>query len=130
MRSWEEFERSMRNYTWLGDAVPGAMDVDFLIERRGQFLVLEFKPWANGVSMGFGQNLALERLALLDVFEVYLVGESERTDALYMCRFGERSPVKKGTGPVWYPPRRFTRMSKAKMRTFVKTWWRDVERAV
>ena len=39
------------------------MDVDVLIERRGRFLVLEAKPWTNGVNVGFGQHLALDALA-------------------------------------------------------------------
>lgn len=129
MRSWEAFEKSLRNYEWLKDAVPGAMDLDFLIERRGRFLVLEMKPWIKGVNVGFGQHLALEALAKVESFDVYLIGEVERTGALYRCRYGERDPIKNRTRPVWFPPRRFERMSRDSLRLFVQEWFQQASEA-
>lgn len=125
MRSWQEFERSMRNYSWLEGAVPGAMDVDFLIERKGKFLVMEFKPWTNGVNVGFGQHLALRALAEQENFDVFLVGENEKTEALYVVRYDDREPVKKQTRPVWFPPRRFLRFNKESIRIMVAEWYAE-----
>lgn len=125
MRDFETWSRSLRNYEWLQSAVPGAMDVDMLIERRGRFLVLETKPWTNGVNVGFGQHLALAALADLDEFDVYLVGEVDGKDRLYVIRYDDRDPVKQGTRPVWFPPRRFQRTTKEGLRLLVSEWYAE-----
>jgi hypothetical protein len=67
----------LRDYSWLGDALPGRiapMDVDFLLEKNGRFLVLEFKP--TGVPLGQGQRIALKHLVRKG-FDVWVVRESQ-----------------------------------------------------
>ncbi len=125
MRDFEKWAQSLRNYEWLGDVVPGAMDIDVLIERKGRFLVLEAKPWSNGVNVGFGQHLALWALAQLDEFDVYLIGEVEGKDTLYVLRYDDREPIRNRTRPVWFPPRRFMRMNKDGLRLLVQEWYAE-----
>lgn len=123
MRNYDEWAKSLRNYEWLAGVVPGAMDIDVLIERKGHFLVLEAKPWSNGVNVGFGQHLALEALSRLDSFDVYLVGEGK--DVLYLLRYDDRPPVRNGTRPVWFPPKRFMRTTKEGLKVFVQEWYKE-----
>lgn len=64
----------LRDYRWLADALPGKVaptDLDFVLERRGRFLVLEFKP--AGASLPLGQRLTLKQLvrAGMDVWVVW-----------------------------------------------------------
>lgn len=125
LRDFDKWSQSLRNYEWLGTVVPGAMDVDVLIERRGHFLVLEAKPWTRGVNVGFGQHLALKALAALDEFDVYLVGEVEGKDTLYVVRYDDRDPVMNQTRPVWFPPRRFMRTDKEGLRGIVQGWYKE-----
>lgn len=125
LRDFAKWEQSLRNYEWLSGVVPGAMDVDMLIERKGHFLVLETKPWTNGVNVGFGQHLALNALAKLDEFDVFLVGEVEGKDTLYLVRYDDREPIKKQTRPVWFPPRRFMRTTKEGLRLLVSEWYQE-----
>lgn len=50
-----EARLGLRDYRWLGDALPGKvapMDVDFLLERNGRFLIIELKPRHGRVSTG------------------------------------------------------------------------------
>jgi hypothetical protein len=129
MRNYDKWAQSLRNYEWLQGVVPGAMDVDVLIERRGKFLVLEAKPWQSGVSVGFGQHLALRALAEQEAFDVYLVGEVEGKDTLYIVRYDDRDPVMNRTRPVWFPPRRFQRTTKAGLALLVKGWFEEASAA-
>lgn len=126
MRDFDKWYKSLRNFEWLQDAgVSGAMDLDLFIERRGRFFVAEGKPWTNGVNMGFGQYLALEALAAEESFDVYLVGEPEKGDAVYVLPLGGKPPVKTGTRPVWYPPRRFMRMTKPGLADLIRGWYAE-----
>lgn len=126
IRDWEKFEGTLRDYaSWLGTAVPGASDLDMVVERRGKFLVLETKPWSNGVNVGFGQYLMLHALSEIEQFDVYIVGEAPKTKALYTMRMNGTPPVKKGVRPVWYPPKRFTRMSRDGLREMVQLWYEE-----
>lgn len=125
MRDFDAWNASIRNFEWMGGELPGAMDVDMLIERRGRFLVLEGKPWQGtaGVSVPFGQYLALEALANIPQFDVYIIGEAPQSASFYRCRVGERKPMMNRTGPVRFPPRRFERTSREGLALFVKDWW-------
>lgn len=128
MRSYEQWHASLQNFEWLSEVVPGAMDVDVFIERRGHFLVIEAKPWQNGVNVGFGQHLALEALSKLDEFDVFLVGEVEGKDSLKVIRYDAGEPIKKGTRPVWFPPRRFLSTNKAGLAQIVKGWYDEASK--
>ena len=77
LRSYDQWQASIRNFEWLGDVASGAMDVDVLIERKGNFLVIEGKPWVKGVKMPYGQHKALYALSQQPKTRVYLVGESK-----------------------------------------------------
>jgi hypothetical protein len=123
MRSYEEFASSLRNFdSWVGDAVPGGSDLDFICERRGHFLVLEGKPMeGSGVNVPFGQYLMLDALAASERFVVYLIGEEG--DTLWRLRVGDTAPVRKRTAPVWYPRDRFERTDKDGLRSMLRAWW-------
>lgn len=130
MRDVDAWLKSLRNFAWLQEAgISGAMDVDLLVERRGHFFVAEGKPWTKGVRVPFGQHLALEALAVLDEFDVYLVGEVEGSDVVYVLRLGDRAPVRNKTAPVWYPPRRFMRMTKPGLADMVRGWYAEASAA-
>ncbi len=63
----------LRDYSWVNPLLPGrvgGMDLDFLLERRGKVLVLEFKP--AGVRPTKGQAMTFRTLRKLGV-EVWLV---------------------------------------------------------
>lgn len=67
----------LRDYRWLGDALPGKvapMDVDFMLERNGQFLVVENKP--GGAPIPMGQRITLKTLVRLGM-EVWVAWEHE-----------------------------------------------------
>ena len=124
MRNFEEWQKSLRNYEWMAGVVPGAMDIDVLIERKGHFLVLEAKPWTNGVNVGFGQHLALDALSKVENMDVYLVGEG-KSDNFYLLRYDDRPPVRNQTRPVWFPPGRFMRTTKEGLKIFVGAWYEE-----
>jgi hypothetical protein len=50
------------------------MDVDFLLEKNGRFLVMEFKP--EGVALQQGQRIALKNLVRKD-FDVWVVRQGK-----------------------------------------------------
>lgn len=51
----------LRDYRWLRlPGKVGPMDLDFLLERNGDFLAMEFKP--NGVRPGQGQQITFDAL--------------------------------------------------------------------
>lgn len=51
----DDIQLGFRDFKFLGDALPGKvapMDFDFVLERNGHFLVVEFKPKGGAVGMG------------------------------------------------------------------------------
>ena len=129
MRSFEDWSKSLRNFEWLADSVPGATDLDVFIERRGSFLVIETKNYSvgSGVRVPFGQYLALKALAALPQFTVYLVGALEgNPERLYMLNLADREPTKVRTGPVWFKVRQFQATTKAGLAETCKAWWEEV----
>lgn len=130
MRSWQAFEQSMRNFEWLGKSAPGASDIDFVVERRNQFLLMEFKPMqTNGVSVGFGQHLLLVALAALEPVTLYLVGEVESTGTLYIANYENVQPAKNGTRPVFFGRKRFQRTTKEGLRVLVGEWFAEASQS-
>jgi hypothetical protein len=125
LRSYEEWQTSVRNFSWMENAAPGAMDVDCLIERKGQFLVIEAKPWRTGVVMPYGQHRALFQLSELENFRVYLVGE-DGEDIHVALYDGAPAPIYlRDRSASYWPPERFVKTTKAKLRDMVSAWWRD-----
>lgn len=69
----DEVKLGLRDFRWASDVLPGKvapMDVDFMLERNGRFLVLEFKP--KDMHVGMGQFITLKALEELGM-EVWLV---------------------------------------------------------
>lgn len=120
----------MRNFEWLQDAASGASDIDFVCERRNQFLIMEFKPMqTNGVSVGFGQHLLLVALAKLEPVTLYLVGEVESTGTLYALNYGDVQPAITGTRPVFFGRKRFMRTTKEGLKLLVGEWYQEASAA-
>lgn len=127
MRDFDAWSRSLKNFEWLSEAVPGATDLDVFIERRGHFLVLETKHYSvgSGVRVPFGQYLALKALAALDEFDVYLVGETDDPDVMYVLNLAEREPTKIRTAPVWFKSRQFQRTNKEGLAIMCAEWFKE-----
>ncbi|MES2155994.1 MAG: hypothetical protein V4510_12750 [bacterium] len=73
-----ELKLGLRDYRWLNDVLPGRvapMDLDFVLERKGHFLVQEYK--SKGAPMPMGQRLTLKALVRLGM-DVWLVWEDEQ----------------------------------------------------
>jgi hypothetical protein len=69
-----EAKLGLRDYRWVTDHLPGRvapMDVDFLLERRGNFLIIEFKPRGVKPPPGQARSLRTLRNAGADVWLVY-----------------------------------------------------------
>ena len=68
-----EADLGVRDYRWVSEKLPGRvapMDVDFMLERNGKFLIIEFKPEDARVGIGQGRTLrALRKWA--DVWVMY-----------------------------------------------------------
>ena len=78
IRSWEASLDSRCNWAWLNGAFGGTAisvtDIDFLIERRGLFLIGEVKPHRNAIRQG--QAITFKALAALPQFTAFfLVGD-------------------------------------------------------
>lgn len=132
LRSYEEFERSLRCFdNWLTGVVPGAMDLDCLIERRGHYLVFELKPWkGSGVAVSYGTHLCLKGLAGLEGFTVYLVGEESHSDGthLHVVNYSDADPrigAYRGRTEAWFPAEQFADTTVSELRGTVRNWWQS-----
>ncbi len=118
--NWEKLANSLRNYTdWLGDAAPGATDIDLLIHQarggsargangtegsKDRFLLMEFKETRFRPSRG--QDIALRALAKQPGFTVVKVLEQD--DGSYWCE-----------GPGEF----YGAQTKDSLRECVRSWW-------
>lgn len=130
LTSFEAFSESIRNFAgWIGDAVPGGMDVDFLCERNGRFLIIEAKPWRSGVVMPYGQHKALYALSKQEGFRVYLAGEDVAGDepVIHLARvdLAPKPKYLRKTSEVLWLPDVFIPSTKAQLQSLVSAWWRD-----
>jgi hypothetical protein len=80
-----DLKMGLRDYRWVADALPGRvapMDLDCVLERRGKFLVMEFKP--KGAPLPMGQRLTLKALVRLgmDVWVVWEDGDKAEVGAM------------------------------------------------
>lgn len=80
-----DLKMGLRDYRWVSDALPGRvapMDLDCVLERKGHFLVMEFKP--KGAPLPMGQRLTLKALVRLgmDVWVVWEDGERAEVGAM------------------------------------------------
>lgn len=128
LNNFEAFTESIRNFAgWLGDAAPGGMDVDFLCECNGKFLVIEAKPWRSGVVMQYGQHKALYALSKQDGFRVYLAGEDG--DVIHLARvdLSPKPRYLRRSGQVLWEPDVFIPSTKEQLSSLVSAWWRDAK---
>lgn len=131
LRSYDEWSKSLRNFeSWLGDAAPGAMDVDALIERRGKFLFLESKPWQGvGIAMGLGQYLALSALSELEGVSVWLVGETGGDERFVLdVKPGAQKIRRLGRTHAWWGAEAFDRVTVEQLQERVREWWEEASR--
>lgn len=131
--NFEAFSESIRNFAgWLGDAVPGAMDVDFLCERNGKFLVIEAKPWRSGIVMPYGQHKALYALSKQEGFRVYLAGEDVEAgeSVVHLARvdLAPKPRFLRQSREVLWLPEVFIPSTKTQLQSLVSAWWRDAEK--
>lgn len=124
------FRESLRNFSgWVGDVVPGAMDIDFLCERNGNFLIIEAKPWRRGIVMSYGQHKALYALSQVPNFRVYLAGEDVDGDepVVHLARvdLSPKPMYLRKSGQVVWQPDVFIPTSKAQLQSLVSAWWKD-----
>lgn len=125
LRSYEEWQASVRNFEWLKGAAPGASDIDMLIERKGHFLVIEAKTWRKGVVMPYGQHRALYQLSELPNFRVYLIGE-DGEDVHVMLYDDAPAPIYlRDRSASYWTPERFVKTTKSALADMVAAWWRD-----
>jgi hypothetical protein len=124
LRNRDQFVKSLRSFQWLGETGSGATDLDFLMERRGQFLVLEGKHWddGHGLYIPFGQHIALKQLALIPAFTLYLVGDGMGEDKFYVMRFGKAAPLGLIGTRCFYPKGLFDEVTADGLRTIVRDW--------
>jgi len=123
MRNLESWAGSLRDFeSWVGDSVPGGMDVDFLCERNGKFIILEGKPWYKGVNISWGQHKAMKSLAAIDQFSVYLVGEKD--GRFYLMPYSDARPVYHRPSAYW-EAKHFIPTDVAGLQTLLSTWWEN-----
>lgn len=125
IRDYEEWARSIRNFAnWVGDAVPGGSDLDFICERKGQFLVVEGKHYHQGMMIPYGQWLMLKQLAKLPQFTVLLVGEGD-DDQLFITDLDNPDldcTFSRGRG-MCVGPRSFVTSNVEGLQETLREWW-------
>jgi hypothetical protein len=136
IRNHKLFEESLRCFDWLGGVVPGAMDVDLLLERAGNFLVLELKPRIGPrVYVPLGQYIALKALAAREGFTVLLVVETPESKKSPLPLFSvanlgalPKGGVRRWQGVKsmsWELDSNFEDMTLDDLRARLRTWWNE-----
>ena len=102
----------LRDYSWLVDEVPGASDLDFVLEQKltGRMLVMEFK--SAGESLPLGQRLLLKTLVRKGC-DVWVVWQQRRgrVHRVTMDGAGRLSPV--------------VSLTREQLSAQVLAWWRE-----
>lgn len=104
----------LRDFRWLGDALPGRVggsDLDLVLEqsKTGRVLILELKP--EHVMLPLGQRLLLKRFVALGC-DVWVVWETEGENFVEAGAMDDEGNI-----PF------VERMSLAKFKTKVGQWW-------
>ena len=121
--------QGIRNFhSWVGNAVPGAQDIDFCVERHGNFFVAEGKPrMGEKIELPMGQHITLRAMAALPAFTVYLIGEpSGRTKKFAVADVSDlaRGDYKNGNKLGWYVDRHpFRLMDVSELQQLLRAWW-------
>jgi hypothetical protein len=108
----EKANLGLRDYRWLGDSLPGRvapMDVDFMLERNGQFLVIENKP--GGAPIPMGQRITLKALVRqgMDVWVAWEQEDGKHVEVGVMDKHGNVNFI--------------DRMTVAKLKNKVSEWF-------
>lgn len=128
LRSYDAWADSIKNFAgWLGSAAPGGMDVDFLCERNGKFLVIEAKPWRSGVVLPYGQHKALYALSQCPQFRVYLAGEDDGILHLARVDTSPKPTYLQSSREMLWGPEAFIPTTKEQLSSLVAAWWRDAD---
>lgn len=123
LRDFASWAGSLRDFeSWLGDSGLMGMDVDFMCERNGSFLILEGKPYFKGCRVSWGQHKALKALAAIPQFTVYLVGEKD--EKFHVMPYSDARPDYHRPNAVW-AAKYFLPTNKDGLRTLVQEWWDD-----
>lgn len=89
-------------------------DIDFMVERNGCFLVMEFKP--EGKIISLGQDIMLKKLSAVPNFSVVLAYHKP-------CN---RYEDKEFTSMKIYPSNKFKKITSADIVQFVNGWFNTV----
>ena len=92
-------------------------DVDGIVERRGNFLFIEFKT--DGKSVSTGQLITLKKLGRLKMFVVVVIWHEP-------CKIHD---PKIPTAMQILPSGKKTSADTASVRDFVKKWWSKADKA-
>jgi hypothetical protein len=128
LRDFDGWEKSLRNFEWIDGVAPGATDLDLVIEKNGHFLVIEDKPFHDGVSVALGQHIALSALVRLDAFTVILQGRCEDDESaaseakpFRWVEYGTFPPLDRGAHR-FFPGGLFAKADEDDMRQLVRRW--------
>lgn len=97
LRDPEKYKDAAWDYSIFNDCFPGTKirpsDIDFIVERKGHVLVIEFKPSLDGLKDG--QRYTLETLSRIPKFVVlFVVGEKNNPVAYWKVpNWNKRIPV-------------------------------------
>jgi len=106
----------LRDYRWLEDALPGRVaptDLDFVLERGGRVLIMEYKP--KGALLSMGQRLTLRTFVRMGA-DVWIGWENEdgHVDVGVLDRAGAIHFIEK-------------RIPRAKLRRRVHDWFESAK---
>lgn len=130
LRSYSKWSKTVRNFAWLKDTVPGATDIDMLIERGGKFLIIEGKPWLSkgGVLVPYGQHRALYQLSQQPNTTVLLLGEGSG-DTLHVSNYATAAKprYKPETRTMVWDRTQFKESTKDEVREWIAEWWQNAK---
>jgi len=140
LRTFEDFQRSLRCFDWMHDLGFQGSDVDQLIERHGRFLLLEAKRREGPqVYIALGQYIALRALAALPQFTVLLIAEDDKGKEDESLPHYSVLRITPDTKPhvqglrhgqkqaVFYTDSSFQHWTLSELQTYVKGWYENDE---
>jgi len=106
-------DMGLRDYRWVADALPGRvapMDLDCVLEKNGNVLIMEFKP--KGMALPLGQRLTLKAFVKKPNTRVWVVWEDP-----------SHKHAEVGEMDVYGNVNFIERVTIAKLRSKVSTWF-------
>lgn len=105
-----------------GDTKIMPADLDFIVERHGKFLVMEFKEI--GKDMFIGQDITLKKLSKLPGFTVFLAYHEPRKKC-HECESVHDSP--NFVSMKIYPNGELFKINNEILISFVKNWYKQAD---